>query len=167
MRVVMHEHIDIDPGEAPRMRDCDVPAELSDEERPYVGRLVTVFAEASGIAYRDRDQVAADKQYGPQMTLARRRYRERDGCRRHFRDNLPAAQIDAVDDGVHAMVIDRYHVTDALAWIAEATAATRAASPAQYCRQSLESQPRRPADRDQLLPHPLPRGGRPLLRAIW
>lgn len=113
MRAIMYEHIDIDPGEAPRMRDCDVPAELSEDERPYVGQLVAVFAEASGIAFQDHSQVAADAKYGPQIILARRRYLERNGFRRHFRDNLPAAQIDAVDDDVHLTVIDRYHAMDA------------------------------------------------------
>jgi hypothetical protein len=109
MRAVMHEHIDIDPGEAPRVRDCDVPAELLDEERPYVGQLVTVFAEASGIAFLDHDQVTADTKYGPQMILARRSYLERHGFRRHFRDNLLAAHINAVDEDVHTTVIYRYH----------------------------------------------------------
>lgn len=112
MRAVMHEHIDIDPGEAPRMRDCDVPVEVTEDERPYVGQLVRVFAEVSGIAFQDHDQVAADTKYGPQIILARRRYLERDGFRRHFRDNLPATQIDAVDDDVHVTVIDRYHAMD-------------------------------------------------------
>lgn len=114
MRAILHEHIDIDPGEAPRLRDCDVPNELSDEERPYVAQLVTVFTQASGIAFADHDHVAADAKYGPQMILARRRYLERNGFRRHFRDNLPAAQIDAVDEDVHSTVIDRYHAMDGL-----------------------------------------------------
>ena len=108
MRAVMYEHIDIDPGEAPRMRDCDVPAELSDDEHPYVGQLVTVFAEASRIAFQDHDQVAADPEYGPEMILARRRYLEHHGFRRHFRDNLPDTQIDAVDDDVRVTVIGLY-----------------------------------------------------------
>lgn len=109
MRAVMHEHIDIDPGEAPRIRDCDIPAELLDEEHPYVSQLVTVFAKASGIDFLSHDQVVADTKYGPLMMLARRRYLERHGFRRHFRDNLPDTQINAVDEDVCTTVIDRYH----------------------------------------------------------
>jgi hypothetical protein len=112
MRAVMHEHIDIDPGEAPRMRDGDVPVEVGDEERPYVNQLVKVFAEAGGTSFADHDAVIADSKYGPQMIIARRRYLERKAFRRHFRDNLPSEQIDSVDDDVHTTVVDRYHAME-------------------------------------------------------
>jgi hypothetical protein len=109
MRAILHEHLDIDPGEAPRLRDCDVPNEVTEEEVPYVSQLVRVFAQASGVAFEKHSQIASDATFGPQMTIARRRYLERKAFRRHFRDNLPTEQINGVDEDVHTTVIDRYH----------------------------------------------------------
>lgn len=109
MRAVLHEHLDIDPGEAPRVAVDDVPAEVADEELAYVAQLVTVFTAASGAPFSSYADVVADVTYGPQLINARRRYLERQAFRRHFRDNLPASQIDNVDEDVHETVIDRYH----------------------------------------------------------
>jgi hypothetical protein len=109
MRAVLHEHLDIDPGEAPRVAVEDVPAEVAGEETAYVGQLVTVFSAASGTSFASYADVVADVTYGPQLINARRRYLERQAFRRHFRDNLPASQIDNVDEDVHETVIDRYH----------------------------------------------------------
>ncbi len=109
MRAVLHEHLDIDPGEAPRVRDADVPENVADEESAYVTQLVTVFAAASDMPFNSYAEVVADATYGPQIVNARRRYLERQAFRRHFRDNLPASQIDNVDEDVHETVIDRYH----------------------------------------------------------
>lgn len=109
MRAVLHEHLDIDPGEAPRVAVDDVPAEVADEESAYVAQLVTVFAAASGTPFTSYADVVVNVTYGPQLINARRRYLERQAFRRHFRDNLPASQIDNVDEDVHETVIDRYH----------------------------------------------------------
>jgi hypothetical protein len=109
MRAVLHEHLDIDPGEAPRVRVADVPGDVAEEESAYVTQLVTVFAAASGTPFTNYSEVIADATYGPQIVNARRRYLERQAFRRHFRDNLPASQIDNVDEDVHETVIDRYH----------------------------------------------------------
>jgi hypothetical protein len=109
MRAVLHEHMDIDPGEAPRVWDCDVPAEVGDDERPYVNQLIKVFSEAGGTVFQNHDDIVVDTKFGPQMIIARRRYLERKAFRRHFRDNLPGKQIDGVDADVHATVFDLYH----------------------------------------------------------
>jgi len=109
MRAVLYEHLDIDPGEAPRVRVADVPDDVADEESAYVTQLVAVFAAASGTAFATYAEVVANAAYGPQIVNARRRYLERQAFRRHFRDNLPASQIDNVDEDVHETVIDRYH----------------------------------------------------------
>lgn len=109
MRAVLHDHLDIDPGEAPRVGLDDVPEDFEDDESAYVSQLVTVFAGASGQPFATYADVVADKVYGPQIINARRRYLERQAFRRHFRDNLPASQIDNVDLDVHDTVIDRYH----------------------------------------------------------
>ncbi|QSR19496.1 hypothetical protein CA833_20235 [Novosphingobium sp. KA1] len=90
----------------------DVPADVTDEESPYVMQLVAVFACAGGLAFANYTDVVANITYGPQMINARRRYLERQAFRRHFRDNLPASQIDNVDEDVHEGVIDRYHSLD-------------------------------------------------------
>lgn len=109
MRAVLHEHLDIDPGEAPRVALTDVPADVADEESAYVAQLVTVFAAASGTPFTGYADVVANGTYGPQIINARRRYLERQAFRRHFRDNLPTPQIDNVDEDVFQSVIDRYH----------------------------------------------------------
>jgi hypothetical protein len=108
MRAVLHEHLDIDPGEAPRVGVADVPAYVADDESAYVNQLVAVFAAASGIPFASYDEVVSNATYGKQIVDARRRYLERQAFRRHFRDNLPAGQIDNVDQDVHDTVIDRY-----------------------------------------------------------
>lgn len=112
MRAVLHEHLDIDPGEAPRVTVADVPADVADEESAYVTQLVAVFAAASGTPFTSYADVVANVTYGPQIINARRRYLERQAFRRHFRDNLPTSQIDNVDEDVHETVIDRYHELD-------------------------------------------------------
>lgn len=109
MRAVLHEHLDIDPGEAPRVTVADVPADVADEESAYVTQLVAVFTAVSGTPFANYADVVSHVTYGPQMINARRRYLERQAFRRHFRDNLPASQIDNVDEDVHETVIDRYH----------------------------------------------------------
>jgi len=109
MRAILHEHLDIDPGEAPRVQAEDVPKDVADEESAYVTQLVAVFAAASGMPLTSYAEIVADTTYGPQIVNARRRYLERQAFRRHFRDNLPAGQIDNVDEDVHETVIDRYH----------------------------------------------------------
>ncbi len=48
MRAVLHEHLDIDPGEAPRVRFADVPENVADEESAYVTQLMTVFSPRPG-----------------------------------------------------------------------------------------------------------------------
>jgi len=112
MRAVLHEHLDIDPGEAPRVAMDKVPADVADEESAYVNQLVAVFAAASGTPITNYADVIANVTYGPQIINARRRYLERQAFRRHFRDNLPASQIDNVDEDVHDTVIDRYHALE-------------------------------------------------------
>ena len=109
MRAVLHQHLDIDPGEAPRVRVDDVPTDVADEESAYVTQLVAVYAAASGTPFTNYTEVIANNTYAPQIINARRRYLERQAFRRHFRDNLPASQIDNVDEDVHETVIDRYH----------------------------------------------------------
>lgn len=109
MRAVLHEHLDIDPGEAPRVALGDVPANVTDEESAYVKQLVAVLADARGAPFANYNDVITNAIYGPQIINARRRYLERQAFRRHFRDNLPASQIDNVDEDVHEGVIDRYH----------------------------------------------------------
>lgn len=112
MRAVLHEHLDIDPGEAPRVGIGDVPADVTDQEFAYVTQLVAVFADAGGVPFANYTDVVANGTYGPQIINARRRYLERQAFRRHFRDNLPTNQIDNVDEDVHEGVIDRYHAMD-------------------------------------------------------
>lgn len=112
LRAVLHEHLDIDPGEAPRVRINDVPENVADEESTYVTQLVKVFAVASGTPFTSYAEVIANVTYGQQIINARRRYLERQAFRRHFRDNLPDSQIDNVDDDVHDTVIDRYLALD-------------------------------------------------------
>lgn len=109
MRAVLHEHLDIDPSEAPRVRVADVPEDIAAEECAYVSQLVKVFAAASGLPFTGYAEVVANAIYGPQIVNARRRYLERQAFRRYFRDNLPASQIDNVDEDVHETVIDRYY----------------------------------------------------------
>ncbi|MEQ7330477.1 ABC-three component system protein [Xanthomonas campestris pv. campestris] len=109
MRAVLHEHIDIDPGEAPRVRVADVPEDIADEESAYVTQLVGVFAAASGTLFKNYAEVVANATYGHQIINARRRYLERQAFRRYFRDNLPPSQIDNVDEDVYQTVIDQYN----------------------------------------------------------
>jgi hypothetical protein len=109
MRAVMHEHMDIDPGEAPRVREADVPTTLPSDEIRYVSQLVKVFGQDNGTPFADHDAVMLSAVYGPQLKLARQRYLEREAFRRHFRDNLLAKHIDGVDEDVHATVVDRFH----------------------------------------------------------
>ena len=68
-----------------------------------------MYAAASGTPFTNYTEVIANNTYAPQIINARRRYLERQAFRRHFRDNLPASQIDNVDEDVHETVIDRYH----------------------------------------------------------
>ena len=109
MRAVLHEHLDIDPGEAPRVSLADVPADFADEEAIYVTQLVAVYASASGTPLTSYADVITNTTYAPQIINARRRYLERQAFRHHFRDNLPAQQIDNVDDDVYEKVTDLYH----------------------------------------------------------
>ena len=67
MRAVLHEHLDIDPGEAPRVRVADVPEDVADEESAYVTQLVAVFAAASGTAFATYAEVVANATYGSQI----------------------------------------------------------------------------------------------------
>ncbi len=109
MRALLSEVLDIDPGAAPTVADCDVPAEAEDYEQSYVGQLLEVFGEHKGAPFTSLGHVAADGTFGPQMNVARRRYLEHRAFKRHFRDNLPVTQIEAVDRDVHDGVVDRYH----------------------------------------------------------
>ena len=131
MRAVLHEHLDIDPGEAPRVSVADVPADVADEESAYVTQLVAVFAAASGTPFTSYTDVVANVTYGFQIINARRRYLERQAFRRHFRDNLPASQIDNVDEDVHETVIDQYHALDKVPLYERLTQIMGAASTAQ------------------------------------
>lgn len=131
MRAVLHEHLDIDPGEAPRVSVADVPADVADEESAYVTQLVAVFAAASGTPFTSYSDVVANVTYGFQIINARRRYLERQAFRRHFRDNLPVSQIDNVDEDVHETVIDQYHALDKVPLYERLTQIMGAASTAQ------------------------------------
>lgn len=110
MRAVLHEHLDIDPGEAPRVSVADVPSDVPDEESAYVKQLVAVFSSYSGTPFASYAEVVVNSTYGQQIVDARRRYLERQAFRHHFRDNLPINQIDNVDNDVHETVIDRYNL---------------------------------------------------------
>jgi len=131
MRAVLHEHLDIDPGEAPRVTAADVPADVADEESAYVTQLVTVYTAASGTPFANYAAVVSHVTYGPQMINSRRRYLERQAFRRHFRDNLPASQIDNVDEDVHETVIDRYHALGTVPLYERLTQVMEVASTAQ------------------------------------
>ena len=111
MRAVLHEHLDIDPGEAPRLSEADVPADFAEVEgdAAYVTQLVAVYAAASGTPLTSYAEVIANTTYAPQIINARRRYLERQAFRHHFRDNLPANQIDNVDVDVYQTVTDLYY----------------------------------------------------------
>ncbi|OWY04622.1 hypothetical protein B6V75_00240 [Thioclava sp. F1Mire-8] len=109
MRAVLHDHMDIDPGEAPRILPEDVPDAITDTELHYVSQLIEVFREAANFEFSGYDDVIADSMYGPQLQLARQRYLEREAFRRHFRDNLPLTHLDGVDIDVHSTIVDRYH----------------------------------------------------------
>lgn len=131
MRAVLHEHLDIDPGEAPRVGVDDVPKEIADEESAYISQLLEVFAAASNTPFASYNDAVANTVFGPQIVNARRRYLERQAFRRHFRDNLPASHIDNVDEDVFETVIDRYHALNKVPLYERLTQVMGAASAAQ------------------------------------
>ena len=109
MRAVMSEFMDIDPGAAPVIDLADVPIKVATSERPYVDQLVKVFGSHRGSEFADHGELATDRTYGPRLVDERRRYLEHRAFRRHFRDNLPDRDIDAVDDDVRSGVEYQYH----------------------------------------------------------
>ncbi|KAE9627949.1 ABC-three component system protein [Parasedimentitalea maritima] len=108
MRAVMSEIMDIDPGEAPTIADEDVPEEVQDFERPYIGQLVDVFGEHRGTPFDNLAEVVGDAAFGQQITTARRRFLEHRAFKRFFRDNLLKKQIEQVDQDVLDGVGDHY-----------------------------------------------------------
>ncbi|QND19181.1 hypothetical protein HB774_02245 [Rhizobium leguminosarum bv. viciae] len=109
MRTVMAEIMDIDPGEAPKVEDEDVPGEAYDHEISYIGQLLKVFGEHRGAEFRSLEDVKDDIRYGSQMVTARRRYLEHRAFGLHFRDSLLEKHILQIDKDVSDGVIDRYH----------------------------------------------------------
>lgn len=109
MRTVLAELVDIDPGEAPKVEDEDVPGQAYDHETPYIGQLLKVFGEHRGADFRSLDDVNDDVHYASQMVTARRRYLEHRAFGLHFRDSLLEKHILQVDKDVSDGVIDRYH----------------------------------------------------------
>lgn len=109
MRAVMSENIDLDPGEAPRLTDNDVPNVAADHEHSYIGQLVAVFGEHRGADFAGLADVSLDTLYGPQMMTARRRYLEHRAFGLHYRDSLLPHHIVQVDDDVYDAVVDQYH----------------------------------------------------------
>lgn len=109
MRTVMAEIMDIDPGEAPKVEDHDVPGAPYDHEVPYIAQLIEVFGEHRGATFADLADVTSDLRYGTQMVTARRRYLEHRAFGLHFRDSLFEKHILQVDKDVGDGVIDRYH----------------------------------------------------------
>ena len=108
MRGLMVEHLDIDPGSAPLMRDEDVPAAPGEDEAGYIAQLANVYGEHRGRPFADHDAIAADPDYAPKITRARRQFLERKAFRLHFRDNLANTLLDSVDRDVLDGVIDHY-----------------------------------------------------------
>ena len=109
MRAVMSDVMDIDPGAAPVIDLADVPSTVGLSERPYVDQLVKVFGSHRGCEFADHSELSADQTYGPRLVDERRRYLEHRAFRRHFRDNLPDRDIDAVDDDIRSGVEYHYH----------------------------------------------------------
>lgn len=109
MRAVMSDFIDIDPGEAPTVNDEDVPKDAEVHEHAYIGQLVGVFSERRGTGFTCLADVTSDPEFGPQMTVARRRYLEHRAFGLHYRDSLLERHIQQIDKDVHDRVIDQYH----------------------------------------------------------
>ena len=108
MRGVMCEHLDIDPGAAPSLREEDIPLTPGDDERGYIAQLIKVYGGHRGQQFEDHDAVLADPAYSPQITRARRQFLDRKAFRLHFRDNLDGAVLDRVDQDVFDGVYDCY-----------------------------------------------------------
>lgn len=112
MRAVMSDVMDIDPGAPPLIELADVPDTVNSWERPYVDQLLKVFGSQRGSEFASESELAADEKYGPRLTNERRRYLEHRAFRRHFRDNLPDRDIDAVDDDIFSGVEHQYHAME-------------------------------------------------------
>lgn len=109
MRALLTEALDLDPGIAPTIAASDVPAAVGVLERPLVAQLAKVFGEHRGADFADHADLVADRVYGSRLTNERRSYLEHQAFRRHFRDNLPERDVDAVDDDIRDGVGHRYH----------------------------------------------------------
>jgi hypothetical protein len=108
MRGLMVEHLDLDPGAAPTVRESDIPSTPGDDEISYINQLLDVFASHRGSDFTDHEAAMADPDYGPKVIRARRQFLERKAFRLHFRDNLDAALLDQVDTDVFDGVYDHY-----------------------------------------------------------
>lgn len=108
MRGVMVEHLDLDPGAAPTLKESDIPSTPGEDEIDYINQLVGVYAFHRGSDFKDHNAAMNDLEYGPKLTRARRQFLERKAFRLHFRDNLDAALLDQVDTDVFDGVYDHY-----------------------------------------------------------
>lgn len=97
-----------DPGEAPR---GTVPETISEEEAVYIGQLVSIYSEHSGVSYPDAEAVLAAPRDGAHLTMQRRRYFDAASFRRHFRDNLDPKHLKGFSDEIYAAVFDTYFST--------------------------------------------------------
>lgn len=108
MRGLLVEHLDLDPGAAPTLKESDIPSTPGEDEIDYINQLVDVYASHRGSAFKDHGSAMSDPAYGPKLIRARRQFLERKAFRRHFRDNLDVALLDQVDTDVLDGVYDHY-----------------------------------------------------------
>ena len=107
----MHEHMDIDPGQAPVASLHDVPADVGPDEQAYAGQLATVYGQHRGGVFCDYNELASDAVYGPQMINSRRRFLEHRAFSLHFRENMPEGTVDRVNVDIRDHIIDIHSST--------------------------------------------------------
>jgi len=105
LRKVLHEHVDIDPGIAPK---GVVPDAMTDTEENYIAQLITVYGSHSAQTFPDLLSVLRDPDYGPDIQDQRRRYHDADAFHRHFRDNIPDGILQQFNQDVYDGIISDY-----------------------------------------------------------
>lgn len=108
MKLVLADTFGDDPGEAPK---GVVPGAVADDEAVYVGQLVSIYAEYSGLPLANVQAVMDHPEHGMHLAMQRRRYYDTDAFRRHFRDNLDPEHLQLFNEEVHSGVFDAYAST--------------------------------------------------------
>jgi hypothetical protein len=94
-----------DPGAAPR---GIAPAELQDEEAPYIEQLIHLYGQRTGAVFGDYDAVMADPTWGTHLRDQRTRYFEAAAFDRHYRDSTPPDYLATFKDDLYHGVADTY-----------------------------------------------------------